>query len=275
LKTQDIRAFTTQKTPPPNPQIGKILYTVSGTDLYYRKIAKCGCTTVLNLLHFFNTGLSHIDPLLVHQNQSGQLHADHATLQGITNSNHAFVVIRDPIQRFLSLYFDKIYPSNPYNQSHLSSFFVRRGIIEPNVGTNIERHRENCIASAHWIKRNLAHQTVRPTNAHWRPQHYRLNQISRYNFHVLQLEDLHFQLSEVLKSCLPNIQSILRQTKPQNISPKPVDCKKIINKTLTAVILDIYKQDSLIYDEVQTYWDHYKAAQTCLKNPKNKTSTAG
>ena len=158
----------------------------------------------------------------------------------------------------MSLYFDKLYPPQQRGKSFsLGSYFITIGLIDPNVRTDIAKHRQNCINSIQWINANLLGQTNQPQNWHWKPQKVRLKQVHALEFHVLTLENIALQLTDILKPLIPNIENTLKNIPVQNKSVKPVPIEAVLNDTLRQLISDTYSDDTKIYNEVANYWrDH-------------------
>ncbi len=238
----------------PKHPVGPTLLTTERYPLYYRTITKCGCTYVLNFLHYLDTGQILKDPLSVHKQNIVPL-ANAVTNDTITQSPYSFVIIRDPVKRFMSLYFDKLYALPPRGKSYsMGSYFVKAGLIDPNADTNVQKHRQNCINSIRWINQNLSGQTDQPQNWHWKLQKNRLKQVHILKFNTLMLEKIVPQLTQILEPLIPDIENALKIISVQNKSVKPVPIEAILNDTLRHLISDTYSDDTKIYNEVANYW---------------------
>jgi hypothetical protein len=181
------------------------------------------------------------------------------TNDDIIASPYSFVVIRDPVKRFMSLYFDKLYGMPRKSEKYsLGEYFINMGLIEPNIGGDAQKHRENCLRSITWIKLNLAGQTDQKPNWHWKPQRFRLNQIHPFRFNVLLLEDINYQLCKILTPLVPNIGKAMSEVSAQNISKKPIKPSDILDEELIQMITDTYPDDTKIYREVSNYWRELK-----------------
>ncbi len=258
----DIKALNAISPGNPNRVLGPSLMTTAPYPLYYRKITKCGCTFIMNVLYYLNYDRINQNPLQVHKNNHIIPKADAATNQDITNSPYAFVIIRDPVKRFMSLYFDKLYghprSSETYN---LGEYFTKNGLITNDIGSDAVKHRENCIRTILWIKQNLAGNTDQAMNWHWKPQKIRLRQVHPLRFKVLMLEDINFQLPFVLSPLIPHIADAMKTVSAQNVSDKPVQPKEVLNDELCNLIQDTYPDDTKIYQEVSAYWRNFKEEQ--------------
>lgn len=253
-----------------NSNLGKTLMTTETYPLYYRMITKCGCTFIMNILYYLNYGYVNLDPFAVHDKSHIIPKATLATNEAIANSPYSFVVIRDPVARFMSLYFDKLYgQSRPSEKFSLGTYFIENGLIKPNADNNVTLHRENCISSIKWIKKNLSGQTDQEVNWHWKPQKFRLNQVYQLHFNVLMLEDITFQLTNTLKPLVPHIEDVIRNVSAQNISKKPVQTEDVLNDELYELITNAYPDDMRIHREVSKYWNDLKEAKQWPENQTN------
>jgi hypothetical protein len=169
------------------------------------------------------------------------------------------VVIRDPIKRFISLYYDKLYTRpEARGKFSLGNYFEDSGLIDRDIGNDLENHRQNCVRTINWIKQNISGQTDQKVNWHWVPQKFRLNQIHKLRFNVITLEGLDYQLPVVLSPLIPHITDIIKEVSAQNISQKPVRPKDVLNEELRKLIFETYPDDTIIHQEVSAYWRHFK-----------------
>jgi uncharacterized protein YqfB (UPF0267 family) len=257
--TTDIKSL---KVIPPHARphpIGASMMTTDPYPLYYRPITKCGSTFCLNLLYYLQYGEVYTNPINIRRAKPPIPIATSVSNETITNSPYSFIIVRDPIKRFISLYFDKLYgDAKKINADGISVYFIKNGLINPDAGTNIGKHRDNCIRSIQWIKRNLNGETDRQNNYHWKPQRFKLNQFRAFKVNILMLEDLHFQLIKTLKSLVPNIEDAIDAVSVQNVSMKPVRYEDIMNDELHQLIASTYPGDMRLYNEVSSYWCRLK-----------------
>jgi len=259
MLTTMIKSINDPKTIDPDYTIGRVLKTTRKYPLYYRVITKCGCTYVLNVLFYLHYGYLNPDQFAVHDHAGIIPMAKTATNRDVTDSPYAFIIIRDPVKRFMSLYFDKLYGKpRQVEKFGIGDYFIETGLIDPDAGIDPVKHRDNCIRSIQWIRQNLRGATDQPKNYHWKPQHFKLNQIRRFDFNVIMLEDIRFQLGHILKPLIPEIRQILDKVSARNISEKPVQPEQVLNNELCQLISDTYKRDTQVYREVSTYWNCVK-----------------
>ncbi len=250
----DIAALRAISKPELGRSYGGNLMTTDEYPLYYRMITKCGCTTIINLIYYLHTGHVQDNPNAIHQNEGLVPKADKVTNEEIRNSPYSFIVIRDPVKRFMSLYYDKLYTKTP---NRIGKYFIENGLVDLDAGVDIDMHRENCIRAIKWINKNLAGQTDQKKNFHWRPQMMRLKHVYSLNFNVLMLEDLNYQLIKTLQPLIPNIEQAIETVSVKNVSPKPVPADAILNDELRQLITNTYASDTKIYNEVAAYWRNH------------------
>jgi sulfotransferase famil protein len=240
-------------------QIGASLMTTVLYPLYYRPITKCGSTFCLNLLYFLQYEHIYSDPRNVRGAPLAIPNAQNTPNETITDSPYSFVIIRDPVKRFISLYFDKLYgAATKSDPDGFGAYFIETGLVDPTAGTNILKHRENCKRSIQWIKKNLKGETDQKIDYHWKPQRYRLNQIREFKFNVLMLVDIDYQLDKILNPLIPHIADAIQAVSAQNISKKPVCPEDILDQELRQMIAQTYFGDMKLYEEVSSYWRNLK-----------------
>ena len=92
----------------PEPGQGKHLFTTRRVPLFYLQITKCGSTFLRNLLYRLDHDTPHEDSARIHAYPQDFLMADVVPPEIITSSPYLFAVVRDPVDRFLSRYSDKL-----------------------------------------------------------------------------------------------------------------------------------------------------------------------
>lgn len=254
MLTTNIQALADFADEEAHPNIGSILATTRRYPLYYRQLTKCGCTFVLNVLHHLDTGEVNEDPDIVHGKGSPIVSAGRVDNVTIRNSPYSFIVTRHPVARFFSLYFDKIVGVKHGRRHHIGKLFVEGGIVDPDAGDAVARHRDNVHRAMDWIGRNLAGETGEPVNWHWKPQVYRLGQVYPFEFHVLTLEGLNDQLPALLSPLVPDIAGAMTRVSPRNRSRRPVDWREVVDPELEEKIAATYPQDLAVHREVSAHW---------------------
>ncbi len=239
-------------------------------EVYYLPITKCGSTYLKNLFYYLDNGAEHPGGPDIHNFPSALIRADSDEDEKVRQSGHAFTVLRDPVDRFVSLYFDKIWRDGPRNMPDL------RLKLKDTIGLRLDRdltvdeHRENCRKLIDWLERNLNFETDEAVNAHWRRQASRLKRVKDLDLTCLTLDGLDWQLPLLLGDVLPDIRDAMAAVKEKNRIPKPFSRQELLDEALIAKIEHIYKRDVVLYQEASRHWQSAKpdtdaADETLLK----------
>jgi hypothetical protein len=209
------------------------------SNFLYYQITKCGCT-------FIKTLINQID---------GRPHdATPEKIKWANDGTLAFVVVRDPIDRFLSLYFDKLLTG----PSLMAKDFKRRGLVNSDAAT-VPQHEKNCLRALGRIKQTVDARILSQMNVHWRPQIYRLHKISKLNVHMLTLDGLTWQMEHLLQNHCSDLAAQVATCGRQNISPKPIAPSLLKTTAIREQISSIYAADEAIYADVNRHWANIKS----------------
>lgn len=221
--------------------------TTTRFPVVYQPITKCGCTFVKSVLYEWEYGETP-----VREQQLNEVPKTEGwTREQITASPFKLVVIRDPVARFFSLYFDKILAVGQEDPHPIHDLFCNKlKIVDPYVGADVDGHRVNCLRAMRWIRGNLNLKTARKPNWHWRPQVTRLKRLRDYDFDVVPLEDLSDRLPGLWGGAVTGDAAKVMARRPANQSRKPVSAQDIEDEELRALILRVYDIDKAIYDQV-------------------------
>lgn len=172
----------------------------------------------------------------------------------ITAEKYKFVVVRHPVNRFMSLYFDKIIGPQEAGVGNPGASFHRNADIEIDAGTDIERHRINIENALNFIASQRKSEPLSKINWHWKPQMVRMGHLRDYEFHTLHLEGLNFQLPQILGDIVPDVDKALQAIASANKSSKPVQSSEILTGELRMKIRQLYRIDYRLWKEVRNYW---------------------
>ena len=250
---------------PAPDKISRRLFVVDGLPIRYLVIPKCGCTYVKNVLWRLQHGQSHRAPIRVHDDDVQFTRASDLGLApaDISNEEYAFTVIRKPIDRFLSLYFDKVVGPGCMNYVPLAATLeAKRGLhIDPQ---SIEEHRKNIAILIDWLGDNMANDIDLPKEAHWTPQMYRKNIMKKCNLKLLLVEDLTIHLRFLLSGIVPEIDELL-DISEKNESPKKAQKNSILTPELRNRINDVYSGDKKLYQCTRNAWNAIDVATADAK----------
>jgi hypothetical protein len=240
----------------------RVLFTTHRYPVYYLAITKCGCTFLKNLFWQLDHGEPHPDADNIHRYEDGIPRATDRSVEDIHASAHAFVVIRDPVDRFLSLYFDKIWGDGPQAFDALRLDLARSEGIALDRGLDAAGHRRNAKLLIDWLERNLRGETARPPNPHWRPQSQRLWHARRLKLRQLTLDGLDWQLPRLLGDIIPDIQARMDAVKARNRTPRPVGRDDLADPALVEAVNRVYAADRRAYDRQSAIWARQRRSRT-------------
>lgn len=245
---------------PPARAVPRSVTTARNHPVFYQPLTKCGCTYLRNVMFY----LDHRAPI---RDASGQLHPDYdgdlsaadVPAKEIAASDLAFVVVRDPVARFMSLYFDKFVSPEEVEPHREVYRYARQAGTEVFPGRDIDANRANCHKVLDHIESTLTSWPYEAANWHWKPQVVRLRMIRELRFQVLTLEGLDWQLPTVLGDEIPDLEKVLSAVRSRNSSPKLLAPAAVLDDALRARIGTIYRVDSDMYAQVRDFWDRHPA----------------
>jgi len=230
------------------------MLTLRSAPVYYLPITKSGSTYLKNLFYYLDHAEEHVSGIDIHSNPNDLVRAKSGDEKAIRQSPYAFAVLRDPVDRFLSLYFDKIYGDGPNNFADI------RGYLADEIGLDLTRdldataHRENCILLIDWLALNLAFKTDVPVNHHWRRQSNRLQRVNELDITHLTLDGLDWQLPMFLGDVVPNLRHAMGAVTSDNRTDKPFARFEIMDATLLGKIETVYANDKKLYEQASRDW---------------------
>jgi hypothetical protein len=235
--------------------LSKRLIMLRNPAIHYLFIPKCGCTFVKNTLWAINEGKTHQNPLRIHDDDNSFERGCHPSLQPteIEFDEHSFVVLRNPVDRFLSLYFDKVVGAGREKYVPLARTLIE-GYDLREVPVSIDDHRHNLLVLARWLQHNLKGGTDLPKEAHWTPQSYRSNIMKTFNLKVLLVEHLERGLHLLLADVFPGI-NVLTAGVERNKSTRPVKKAEVLTDEIRGLVNEIYSNDKRVFRKAKKRWD--------------------
>lgn len=253
MRTLDCVSIT-DFNPPDALKPGKrFIRRLAQHPVYYQQITKCGCTFVKNLFYLIDDPRRAPQGDGIHRIDDQILRAGDVADEEILASPLRFIIIRDPVSRFLSLYFDKICPANGKNADHFAFLFRDEAGVNLQAETLIE-HQSNISKSLNYINKSVNMQLGEPPNWHWRPQLYRVAQIAHLDFLMIPLEEMQATLSTLLRPHVPQIDEQIARITQRNTSRANIKKADLTNDAIAEQIADIYPRDTAMYHEVKRHW---------------------
>ncbi|MEO1550921.1 MAG: sulfotransferase family 2 domain-containing protein [Pseudomonadota bacterium] len=231
------------------------VFTLSRAPVFYLATTKCGCTYLKNLFYLLEFGHVHPRATYIHQHEAEIPRAGHLSLETVQDSPYGFMVLRDPADRLLSLYFDKIYGEGPQNFPHVRATLARDAGLSLDRALSAQGHQDNVMRLLDWLRRNLAGETKIKPNPHWKPQIERIRIGRKLNLAPLLLERLDEQLPALLSPVLPQIEAQMAKITARNRTERPLKSEAILTDRLRDEIADLYGRDLAAYLRARAEWD--------------------
>lgn len=213
-------------------------------------LAKVGCTFLRSLFYLLDNGKQHPDPLHIHQEPSLRYESlaaeDFAELVG-------FYVMRDPQDRFFSLYWDKVWggSANPF------PWLIDR--LEPlgfdrNADLTIEQHRVNCNRLLGFLERRFRRKGSPRVNMHWMPQVHRSIAAERLGLQAVLLDQISEQLPIVAAGRVPGLDEAIAELGRTNQSARPFANAEVVDQRIGERLGELYREDFTLVARARADW---------------------
>ncbi len=167
----------------------------------------------------------------------------------------SFFVVRDPVARFFSLYFDKAIGKAGSRFPWMVEILVTNRVFHDKPDLTIEEHRENCMSLLGFINVRLRGHIKGAINPHWNKQIVRAETGLKFGMKPLMLDRLDQQLLHIADGRVDGLEAAMAMIKTRNRSPRPVEAEDIMTPEIYAKISALYPEDIQLYDLVKTGWD--------------------
>lgn len=234
------------------------LYTSRRYPLYWHHIAKNGGSFFKNLLYFLDNDRLREPTSQTHNWDNELIRATNASEEEIRKSHYGLIIMRNPIHRFVSVYFDKVYDGSGDRRPGMAREFFANHQINQAADLSPEGHAENCLKLAEWSARNISGQTKSQPNWHLVPQLHQVSQVYRVNFRAVTLSDFEWQMSYALEGLIPDIRNKMAAVGKVNVSKKPFPKSAVVTPELRSRLKDIYSDDFKVFHEVRQFWREKK-----------------
>ncbi len=220
----------------------------------YLFIPKCGCTFVKNLIWRLDHGTDYPNPPRIHERTRdfARVSQFNLTLEEVRAEPYSFVILRDPVDRFMSLYFDKVVGEG------YRKFVGLRAVLRDNHGLNVEaatpaEHLANCHIMIDWVENNLTKSNEIGRDPHWTPQHFRTEIIRAFDMKVLPLSGLDSHLTLLLSDVVPDIADVLGKLERYTTNSGDIK-RQVLDEALTTRIRTVYARDHANYVQLRKVW---------------------
>ncbi|GIX12510.1 MAG: hypothetical protein KatS3mg118_0469 [Paracoccaceae bacterium] len=229
--------------------VGAMFLTTRRYPIHYLPITKCGSTYLKNLLWMLDHDAPHPDPLHIHA-EPGLIRAGDLDAAVLAESPFRFAVLRDPVDRFLSFYFDKIARDGPAGLGQLRRRIIAEAGLDPAPDLPPAGHLANAAALLGWLERHLPGQGEGRVNPHWRPQAARLRRAAAVAPEILTLDGLDWQLPAFLGAAIPDIATRMQAVPGRNAAPR-IDIR---DPALAERVEALYPRDAALVRRARARW---------------------
>ncbi len=217
----------------------------------YVPTLKVGCTYVKNLFYYLEHGELYPKP--------NKIHDSHVSSRAEIyppnpNNDFRFTIVRDPIDRVLSLYFDKVIGTGPQTFPWISKQLSekREFVFSPKT---LGDHRTNINALIGYLRLRINKFPPGQLNPHWRPQIQVAKKVKDYGFDTLLLERLDDQLLQLMAGKIPDLKSAMDAVKSRNESVWTISKEEVMTANLREQIEKLYADDLILYHLARERWD--------------------
>jgi len=166
----------------------------------------------------------------------------------------SFYIVRDPVERFFSLYFDKVIGKPENRFVWITDKLKTHRVFHDGPELTLAQHRENAMSLLGFLGVRLRGQIKGPINPHWNKQITRLQPAIMFQLQPLMLEQLEPQLLTIAKGRIDGLEAAIDMVQSRNRSPRPVAVADILTPEIYHKIASLYPEDLQLYDLVKTGW---------------------
>ena len=212
---------------------------------------KAGCSYVRNVVYALDHGRAHSNPQVV-EADGCLVYAERSKRDLATGTN--VIVLRDPVKRFFSLYFDKIWGEG---QSAFP-WVTRKLLLNRGFSTrrdlSLEEHRENLLRLLRYVRGRIDKLPLEEQNPHWRPQYHRARRAREFGFVPILLEDFGNQIEVAANGRIRGLPDALSKVNFRNVSEKPFSVDELADESLLDRLRDLYRRDFALYERARDGW---------------------
>ena len=167
----------------------------------------------------------------------------------------SFFVVRDPVARFFSLYFDKTLGDENARFPWLVETLKNNRTFFDGPEITVEQHRTNCESLLAYIGLRVRGKMQTPVNQHWNKQIKRVRSAIGFGMKPLMLENLESQLITIADGRIDGLEQAIAKVNSRNRSPRIAKVSDILTPDLKHRIETLYPEDTQLYDLIKTGWD--------------------
>ncbi len=252
---RQLRRHNDRRSAPVPEDMPRELYVSACHPGMYLPITKCGSTFMLNLWYRVEHGEVFADPDRIRKATNPLRGGPGLTLASVQANPCAFLVVRNPVDRFFSLYFDKLSGGeDPAADRAAALLGPDAGGFDPDARSP-SAHRANCRLLIAGFERSNADLSGEVTDPHWVRQAVRVNRAGRtMRLAVLTLEGLEAQLQVLLGDRIPDLADHIAAVKARNTSSRKGRQGEVLDDALRTEIERVYARDLRIWRWARRAW---------------------
>lgn len=229
------------------------LFTSLRYPIFCKPIQKAGCTTLKCVFHHLDHGRWPDEPADIHRRQRELLRFTdyHVTAEDVATTGAGFAVLRKPLDRFLSFYFDKLasFADRPAGMPWLVASLADRYGVDPSPDLDLETHRRNIFRTLDFIADNAAGRTLEGRNPHWTPQRYVLRNVKDAGLVHIPIERMAEGVERLVGTLAPGIGELIRSAPRFNETrwADRIDREALIAKPVVQQVRRLFRDDYRLY----------------------------
>lgn len=207
-------------------------------------VRKVGALFLKNLFYYFDQFKLPKDPYVL---EDGTGLSFETPLPRLTPFDDIrFALYRDPMERFISFYYDEIFEPSPRCWTDWRNELVKRGAKFP-ISTSKSQHSKNLSVLLSYIEEvsKLGGMIALPD--HLAPQYKFLLPASDLGFELINLNRANFELVELLAPFVDNIEKTLKKVEKVVPSKKENNVREIVTQSHINHHRKIYEGDYELY----------------------------
>ena len=212
---------------------------------------KVGSTFVRNLFYTLDHGqpFSNVEKAF-----PTDLHARNLTREELAE-DVSFFVVRDPVERLFSLYFDKVVglPENRFR--FVTKVLTKNRVFHDGPALTIAQHRENILSLIGYINVRIKGIADGPVNPHWNKQYARVAPAIKFGLKAVMLDRLEPQLLQIADNRIAGLEAAFGMVASRNRSRHIVPISEVMTPEIYEKISSTYAEDIQLYDLVKTGWE--------------------
>ncbi len=212
---------------------------------------KAGSTYVRNLFYRIDHGVTHPNPVQIDADKC--LHYKRkrpATLQ----NEVTFCIVRDPVERFFSLYFDKVWTEGDSAFPWISEALAKNRRFRTKANLNKAEHHDNCCRLLGFLETRFASEPPEALNPHWRPQITRLKRVQDMGVTALTLKNCTEQLRQIAGRKVRDLDLHLDALTFRNATEKPIAASELASPWIMERLHHLYGEDIALYQRIEAAW---------------------